>query len=66
MNAVEHPQSKNIVIEILDDQRGLIGVIFPAASGIRIASECFAARPIEELGIRFDGGFPPLLEIPIP
>ena len=66
LHAVEHPQSKSVVIIIEDDERGPIGVILPAASGIRIASKYFSARSITEQGIRFDGGYPPLLEIPIP
>lgn len=63
--ALHHHASRGSVVEIHDDERGLVATIYPIEGGVKIISKHFNGERGEEL-VRFDGGFPPALEILIP
>jgi len=63
--SLHHHASRGSVVEIHDDDRGLIATIHPIEGGVKIISKYFNGEWGEKL-VRFDGGFPQALEILIP
>ena len=56
--------SRGLVVEVWDDDRGLLATIYPIEGGVKIVSEYFAGR-VEQF-VELDAAFPPALEVLIP
>jgi len=64
--SLHHHASRGSVVEIHDDDRGLIATIYPFEGGIKIVSKYLPAGGNAEGLVRLDKAFPPALEILIP